>query len=854
ELITMAQNTMSRVDSAPEQEHKSGYQVLENGKVLAPCEGGVCKPPMDENKFMKDVLVTPENQEAWKQWRQSHPNGSSELFHPVEATGGKMTAGDKAKFPGINLFDSERFDVPEAVLKAKETGKAGEKVVEPGNIKPQEGVKPSTEQYPSLDEIKRSSLLNLRRNSTIQCHDSGQNQKPELDFRSLDSLFKQKPGKDLNSLESLLKQDGAPKPPKPGEEQRLDKNSAQYKELEQFLKGLENQGKKDSPKNQPAENSQTPPADKAVDKPADQPAENSQTPPADKSVDKPADQPAENSQTPPADKSVDNSVDKQAEKKADLPKLEEKPLSPFQQAIKDSGAYTLDNLQPAMNAAAKDKAGVAFMIVGENSPGSKELLAKLPELQKQHPDLKFVVVNKDEIDKKVNENPKDQEAQSWKGWIDHNLRDCSGKPIDYTFTSVQTLKADAAGKPMPDKVTSTHWGADIEAGLADQSRYAAAGTARNADKFKLAMSADDTANAVKALEALKPQGEAAANNPAENKVRQEQFLKSIKQADSMDPELLAKRKEEVQAQLEEAKREQKKLDYESSPSDKPADTSKLDKLNLQLQQVETLEKAPGQLRAEMGFEMLNQASNEKNPARQEAMKALAGELLRNSIKADPELANNEDFNCRLFAQGIDAAKLAEQAKSSSQVLNATQLAGALERAATAGVINDSNVKPVSHDQPKPVKNETDLNKQVPQEIEKVGPEKKLEAPAKTVYDGAGYKDALAEAQRRGLPVVFKVGAEWCPPCQNFERNMAGNLENTYKDKAIVVKVDSDRNPDIARALGANRLPTSGVGYEDESGRLRIQNSFVGFSGNQDWMRRIQSGMTSAQTNINRMPR
>ena len=84
--------------------------------------------------------------------------------------------------------------------------------------------------------------------------------------------------------------------------------------------------------------------------------------------------------------------------------------------------------------------------------------------------------------------------------------------------------------------------------------------------------------------------------------------------------------------------------------------------------------------------------------------------------------------------------------------------------------------------------------------------------------------------------------------------MAGNLENTYKDKAIVVKVDSDRNPDIARARGANRLPTSGVGYVDESGRLRIQNSFVGFSGNQDWMRRIQSGMTSAQTNINRMPR
>lgn len=837
----MAQNTISRVDSAPEQEHKTGYQVLENGKVLGPCEDGVCKPPMDENKFMNEVLVTPENQAAWKQWRQSHPNGSTELFHPAEPTGGKMKVGDMNKFPGLNLFDSERFDVPENVLKAREAGKSAEKNAQPG------GNNAPAEQFPSLDEMKRSSLLNLRRNSTIHCHDSGQNQKNDLDFRALDSLFKQKPGNDLRSLDSLLNQDSAIKPLKPGEEQKLDPNSAQYKALVEYLKGL---GISEKPADKPA--------DKPIEKPADKPSENSQIQPeekpAEKPIEKPADKPSENSQNQPeekpAEKPIEKPADKPVEKEIDLPKLEEKPLSPFQKAIKDSGAYTLDNLQAAMNAAAKDKAGVAVMIVGENTPGSKDLLDKLPQLQKQHPDLKFVVVNKDEIENKVKENPKDQNAQNWKGWIDQNLRDCSGKPIDYTFTSVQTLKADAAGKPIPEKVTSTHWGADIEAGLADQSRYAAAGTARNADKFKLAMSAEDTDNAARALAALKPQG--TADSPAADKLRQEQYIKAIQQADSVDPELLAKRKEEVKANLEEAKSEQKRLDYESSPSDKPADTSKLDNLNLQMEQIETLQKAPGQLRADMGFEMLDQSSKEKNPVRQEAMKAVAGELLRNAIKADPELANNEDFNCRLFAQGIDATKLAEQARNSNQVLNAKQLAGALERAANAGIINDNKVQPAKNEQP--AINENERSKPGPQEIEKVGPEKKLEAPAKTVYDGAGYKDALAEAQRRGLPVVFKVGADWCPPCQNFERNMAGNLENTYKDKAIVVKIDSDQNPEIARSLGANRLPTSGVGYVDESGRLRIQNSFVGFSGNQDWMRRIQSGMTSAQNNINRMPR
>jgi hypothetical protein len=41
------------------------------------------------------------------------------------------------------------------------------------------------------------------------------------------------------------------------------------------------------------------------------------------------------------------------------------------------------------------------------------------------------------------------------------------QPIDHTFTIVQA-QGDATA-PVQKKVTSTHWGANIEAGLADQS-------------------------------------------------------------------------------------------------------------------------------------------------------------------------------------------------------------------------------------------------------------------------------------------------------------------------------------------------------------------------------------------------
>jgi len=160
-------------------------------------------------------------------------------------------------------------------------------------------------------------------------------------------------------------------------------------------------------------------------------------------------------------------------------KTGDKPKSEWDKKIEASGAFSVDQARDAYKAAGSEKDGIAIIIGSKDTAGSKELLDKLPDLQKQNPNLKFMFVDKDAVAQKLAENPDDKSMQNWDKWIKDSLRDCKGEAVNLTFTSVQSLKTDEKGAVGPDKVTSTHWTADIGAGLQDQARYAAAGTARN---------------------------------------------------------------------------------------------------------------------------------------------------------------------------------------------------------------------------------------------------------------------------------------------------------------------------------------------------------------------------------------
>ncbi len=585
-------------------------------------------------------------------------------FKTFNQSGNTSDSPPKASaLPGISLYESKRNEIPAAEATAQ----------------------------PVHDFMKERNLF-LNRNSTIRCHDGNSNQNG---FRL----------NDFSGLERFDRQSGAKRDifevlQNPNRSRKNDLTDAQYKELVEWLNKAKTADTNASEKPGLESNKVTPLPELKVEAKVEPKTEAKTEAKVDPKLEPKSEQ-AKDTVTPKADaaKTEENKVEekKVEEKKPEVPKVEEKPLTAFEQTIKNSGAYTVENISAAYSKAGKEQDGVALVIVGENTPSSKELLEKLPQLQAQHPELTFVVVNKDKLDERLSKNPEDSQAKEWKAWVNQNLKDCSGQPIDHTFTSVQTLKADASGKPVPEKVTSTHWGANIEASLADQSKFAAAGTAKNAGDFKF--------EAAKAEESIKPISVFRPKNPAEAvefikatkpelygketaeslRERQEKYLQAIAVADKVNPEYLSKQKLKVQAEIEKENVAAKTAAYEASPSDKPADTSKLDGLNKQLRDLEYLEKAPGLLRTEMGADLLYRASNEKNIEKQAAMKTLAEDILRNAFQADPALAKDDTVDLHLFNLKADTAKLAQEAAAST-LLSANQINQQLKSIEKIGVV------------------------------------------------------------------------------------------------------------------------------------------------------------------------
>lgn len=76
-------------------------------------------------------------------------------------------------------------------------------------------------------------------------------------------------------------------------------------------------------------------------------------------------------------------------------------------------------------------------------------------------------------------------------------------------------------------------------------------------------------------------------------------------------------------------------------------------------------------------------------------------------------------------------------------------------------------------------------------------------------------DALEESKKTGKPVFIDFFATWCPPCKMMD-------EQTYPDptvikeaqKWIMVRIDTDKQTDVAMKYGIRSLPTLGVVKSD----------------------------------------
>jgi len=76
-----------------------------------------------------------------------------------------------------------------------------------------------------------------------------------------------------------------------------------------------------------------------------------------------------------------------------------------------------------------------------------------------------------------------------------------------------------------------------------------------------------------------------------------------------------------------------------------------------------------------------------------------------------------------------------------------------------------------------------------------------------------------EVLRSSLPAVVDFYADWCGPCQTVSP-LIESLSKEYDGKVKFVKVDTDKNPDLAERYGVMSIPTVFI-FKDGQVKERI---------------------------------
>lgn len=79
--------------------------------------------------------------------------------------------------------------------------------------------------------------------------------------------------------------------------------------------------------------------------------------------------------------------------------------------------------------------------------------------------------------------------------------------------------------------------------------------------------------------------------------------------------------------------------------------------------------------------------------------------------------------------------------------------------------------------------------------------KELNNEAKT------YTEAMEMSQNTGKPIFLYFGAKWCGYCQKMKREvLADNLVNNSLKNFIILKIDIDKDPDLAQKYKVKTIP------------------------------------------------
>jgi len=70
-----------------------------------------------------------------------------------------------------------------------------------------------------------------------------------------------------------------------------------------------------------------------------------------------------------------------------------------------------------------------------------------------------------------------------------------------------------------------------------------------------------------------------------------------------------------------------------------------------------------------------------------------------------------------------------------------------------------------------------------------------------------YREALAQARREKKTLLIDFGASWCAPCKRFQgETLADPRVAALLPRLVVIAVDTDEQPALARAFGVSAIP------------------------------------------------